>query len=348
MRDILKHRMATGKVLFQEKLILKLIIITSLFLVPGCTKVTYVRAQPDISVSRTKINAPLVIILDKHIKDQFVVRGSVKDIRISDYRKSVKDAIEKTFKNNFTSLEFSDDYPEKGIYLHIKDAKPIQVQETYSINLDIQWRMTIGSDGEERQKIEMISRGKFKATMVNQFYQLLRESIEVMCEDMYDNIFSKKENLAVFALKGRQYEMAIVKGKQRVAVMDFKRNAGITAVEAKYLTDKVRNGLIKTGLFDVVTNDQIATMLKMEEMRQAFGTECESKNCQINLGRALECRYVVVGDIQHAFKEYSVAVKILSVTDQKYIHAEEITVADKNRLPEASQKIVELITGKRD
>ncbi len=313
----------------------------------SCAGSSYVRAVPDVDRSDTRINAPLVIIIDKQIRDDYNVTGSVKTITIRNYRKTLQNALKETFEPNFLGIEFKDSVPGNGIYLHLRQAKPIQVQHPSSINLDIQYRVAIGSDGEERSRLENLAKGRFQATLVFQMRELLKDSVEVMCEDMYNQIFKKRENLAVFALKGKQYEISTKYGKQRIAIMNFKGGRVISNDEAKYLTDTVRTGLIKTDLFDVVTNDQIAEMIKMEEIREVFGTDCESKNCQINLGRALECKYVVVGSIQHAFKQYSIAVKILNVTDQKYLHAEEISVGDKNQLPVAARKVVDLITGKR-
>jgi TolB-like protein len=316
-------------------------------LMAGCAASSFVKADPDVDRSDVRINAPLIIIIDKQIRDSFMVPGAAKNLSISNYRKSLQHALKVTFEPNFQGIEFRDEIPGTGIYLQVRSARPIQEQFPSSISLNVQYRIALGSDGEERVKIEKLSKGNFQAATVFQMQQLLKKSMESMCEDMYLEIFTKKENLAVFTLKGKQYEMATKHGKQRIAVMNFRINSGITKEEAQYITDTIRTGLIKTDMFDVITNDKIDEMLKMEGMRQALGTECESKDCQINLGRALECKYVVVGSIQHVFKEYSISVKILNVSDQRYLHAEEITVGEKNKLPDAARKVVELIVGKR-
>lgn len=313
----------------------------------SCAGSTYVRVTPDIDRSDTKVNAPLIIIIDKQIRDDFNVSGSVKNFSIKNYRKTLQDALKETFEPNFQGIEFKDSVPDSGIYLHLKHAKPIQVQYTSSAGMDIQYRLTIGSDGEERAKVDNLAKGRFQATTVFQISELLKDSVEAMCEDMYNQIFKKKENLAVFTLKGKQYEITTRYGKQRIAVINFKSGGVVSVKEAKSLTNTVRTGLIKTDLFDVVTNDQIDEMIKLEEVRQVFGTDCESKNCQINLGKALECKYIIIGNIEHAFNQYSIAVKILNVSEQRYLHAEEISVAKKDQLPVAAKKVVDLMTGKR-
>lgn len=313
----------------------------------GCAGSGYVRALPDIDRANTKINSPLIIIIDNQINDDIIIPG-FKNFKIQNYRQSLADALKETFRDNFTNIEFKDSEPSSGIYLRLKHAKPIQVQYTHTVGMNIQYRFAIGSDGEERAKVENLTKGNYQASNIYQIDELLKNSIEIMCEDIYNQIFRKKEHLAVFTLKGKQYEISTRHGKQRIAVINFKSSGAVSSKEALTLTDTVRTGLIKTDLFDVVTNDQIDEMIKLQEVRQVFGTDCESKNCQINLGKALECKYLIIGNINHAFNQYSIAVKILNVSEQRYLHAEEINVTQKNQLPAAARKVVDLMTGKRE
>ncbi|MDH5721641.1 MAG: hypothetical protein OEZ13_13630 [Spirochaetia bacterium] len=42
--------------------------------------------------------------------------------------------------------------------------------------------------------------------------------------------------------------------KIRIAVLPFEHSDGVTASEAAYLTEAVRNTLIRTGIFEVISN----------------------------------------------------------------------------------------------
>lgn len=126
--------------------------------------------------------------------------------------------------------------------------------------------------------------------------------------------------------------------------MPFEYGKKITTAEADYITERVRVALIKTEKFDVVSNDQITTMLKTVEKRQQLGT-CTSEACIIEVGRALDCSYMLVGKIDNAFGEYTVSGKILNVAEQKYVKADEVTIKQKDAIPESSRILVDNLTG---
>jgi len=133
-------------------------------------------------------------------------------------------------------------------------------------------------------------------------------------------------------------------GAERIAVMPFSHGKNISNDEASYITERVRIALIKTEQFDVVSNDQVSTMLKTLGERQSLG-DCTSDDCFIKVGKALECRYMLVGKIDNAFGEFSVSGKILNIAEQKYIKADEVTIKQKDAIPESSRVLVDNLTG---
>ncbi|MDH5717913.1 MAG: hypothetical protein OEZ22_09775 [Spirochaetia bacterium] len=134
--------------------------------------------------------------------------------------------------------------------------------------------------------------------------------------------------------------------KKRIAVMPFDFSGAITKDEAKYLTEKVRSALIQTRQYEVISNDQIETMMQVEAKKQGVGPgSCSTEQCIIDLGNALECEKMLVGSAGEAFGEYSINAKVLDVVLQQYENAADVSVASKNDFPKAAKDVVAKLTG---
>jgi hypothetical protein len=136
------------------------------------------------------------------------------------------------------------------------------------------------------------------------------------------------------------------RGNIRVAVMPFRAGPGLSQPEAVYLTNLVRTALIKLGKFDVVSNDQLQTMLQTKQMIQKIGRgSCTTKQCIIDLGNSLECEKMFVGYAEGAFGEYALSLKMVDVVKQKYEVAEDIRITNKKKFPNAAVRIVNKLFG---
>ncbi|MDH5719452.1 MAG: hypothetical protein OEZ13_02410 [Spirochaetia bacterium] len=134
--------------------------------------------------------------------------------------------------------------------------------------------------------------------------------------------------------------------KKRIAVLPFEYGGGLTEDEAAWLTDSIRTALIGTDKYEVISNDQIENMMKLEAKKQGVGSgSCSSEQCIIDLGNALECEKVLTGKASGAFGVFSITGKILDVVAQKYEKAQEVTIKNKNDFPQAAQDMVRKLTG---
>ena len=134
--------------------------------------------------------------------------------------------------------------------------------------------------------------------------------------------------------------------KKRIAVMPFDYSGQINKEEAKYLTEKVRSALIQTRQFEVISNDQIENMMAMEAKKQGVGPgSCNTEQCIIDLGNALECEKMLVGSAGEAFGEFSINAKILDVVLQQYENAADVSVNNKSDFPKAAKDVVKKLVG---
>ncbi|MDH5718631.1 MAG: hypothetical protein OEZ22_13480 [Spirochaetia bacterium] len=135
--------------------------------------------------------------------------------------------------------------------------------------------------------------------------------------------------------------------KYRIAVLPFKFGGTVTKSEVDYLMERIRSELIKTDYFDVISNDQLDEMVKMQTQKQGVGEgSCTTEKCIIDIGNALECEKIMVGSAMEAFGEYAISGKILDVVSQKYEKAEDIVIKRKSDFPNAAKKMVGSLVGK--
>ena len=91
----------------------------------------------------------------------------------------------------------------------------------------------------------------------------------------------------------------------------------------------------RTGIFEVISNDQIEQMMSIKSTKQAVGAgSCNTEACIIDLGNALECEKMLAGKAAFAFGEYSITAKFLDVVMQKYEMSAESKTRDKDDFPD--------------
>ncbi|MDH5717936.1 MAG: hypothetical protein OEZ22_09890 [Spirochaetia bacterium] len=136
--------------------------------------------------------------------------------------------------------------------------------------------------------------------------------------------------------------------KKRIAVLPFSHDKNISKEESGFITEKIRTSLIKTGLYEVISNDQIENMMKIKGAKQSVGAgSCTSEECIIDLGNALECEKMLTGNILKAFGLFTINGKVLDVVSQHYEKAEEVTISKKEEFPLAAENLVAKISGKK-
>lgn len=130
----------------------------------------------------------------------------------------------------------------------------------------------------------------------------------------------------------------------RLTVLPVQAGSGIEEREAEYMTEKIRAGLINSGHFEVLSNDQMRQMIQVKKLKQALGkgSQYRQENV-IDLANALESEKMVVGYMAGAFGEYTLNVRMLDARSQKYIIAQELSLREKSEFPAAARKIVNIM-----
>lgn len=97
--------------------------------------------------------------------------------------------------------------------------------------------------------------------------------------------------------------------KIAIAVMELDAN-GVTSVEAKALTDRLRIELFNAGIFQVMERDKMNRIL--DEMQfQMSG--CTSDECVVEVGKIVGVKKIIAGSVSKVGEIYSVSIRLIDV-----------------------------------
>ncbi len=120
--------------------------------------------------------------------------------------------------------------------------------------------------------------------------------------------------------------------KTAVAVMDL-RGSGISAIDAKFLTDRLMIELQRTDVFDVLERDKIGEILKEQGFQQTGA--CDQTSCLVEAGRLLPVEKMIGGSVGKFGETFSVQVRLIDLKTAK---------VEKTATKDFSQKMDYLLT----
>lgn len=94
-----------------------------------------------------------------------------------------------------------------------------------------------------------------------------------------------------------------------IAVLDLDPT-GIEQEQARFLTDRLRAELFKTGVFNVVERDKMNSILQEQGFQQSG---CTSVECAVEIGQLLNVREMVAGTLGKIENLYSINLRLIDV-----------------------------------
>lgn len=101
--------------------------------------------------------------------------------------------------------------------------------------------------------------------------------------------------------------MAVCQAQPRIAVLEFKAGVGLSQSDVNGLAGIFSTYLIDTRQFQVVERVQIDRIVSEQNLQLSSLTESQT----VEIGRLLNVRYVVVGDVNLVMGQYTIAVRLL-------------------------------------
>ncbi|MCB9059542.1 MAG: hypothetical protein H6627_13300 [Calditrichae bacterium] len=96
---------------------------------------------------------------------------------------------------------------------------------------------------------------------------------------------------------------------KNIAVLDLDPT-GVDEEQARFLTDRLRAELFKTGTFNVVERDKMNSILQEQGFQQSG---CTSVECAVEIGQLLNVREMVAGTLGKIENLYSINLRLIDV-----------------------------------
>ncbi len=105
--------------------------------------------------------------------------------------------------------------------------------------------------------------------------------------------------------------LSMATDQPRMVVLDLQRVGGTTEAEATLITDAVADRLTRIGLYQVITQREVATLLGVERQKQLLGCGEDATSCIAELSGALDARFVLSGQLNRLGGMYQLSLQVL-------------------------------------
>lgn len=124
--------------------------------------------------------------------------------------------------------------------------------------------------------------------------------------------------------------------RERLAVMPL-TGANVDEDLPAILDDFVTVEIAKSGAYDVVSAEEIRSVLGLEQMKQVLG--CDEISCLVEISGALDVRYLVWGKVSRLGDKLNISLSLTDVREMRTVHRHIETVDyDENLFPAAAQR----------
>lgn len=170
----------------------------------------YFETEPNIAPFEEKVDGNLTIILMPEIKDSTLINRDelIKHLMITEFRKTIQQALSKTFSNSFNDIKFSDQSSELGVSLVLYRVEPFwyideyiavtrygaqgeYTDTKYEIASRVNYKIALYQDGDSLLAYE----GEVKSdTTTRDAYgmnSVLKDGIKVFCEELFQETIHK-------------------------------------------------------------------------------------------------------------------------------------------------------------
>lgn len=108
-------------------------------------------------------------------------------------------------------------------------------------------------------------------------------------------------------------------GSPRMVVLGLQRVGGATEGEAALLNDAVVQWVSKAGVFQVISQRDIETLLGVERQKQLLGCGDDSSSCMAELTGALDARYVLSGQVNKLGSTVQLTLQMLDTQKSQVV-----------------------------
>tara|TARA_B000000460_G_C21303692_1_gene301325 strand:+ start:21 stop:575 length:555 start_codon:yes stop_codon:yes gene_type:complete len=100
-----------------------------------------------------------------------------------------------------------------------------------------------------------------------------------------------------------------VSAQETIAVIDFE-GIGISQLEAKALSERLRDELVITGKQKIFESGEMDEIFSEKDFQQSG---CNSNECAVEAGKLLSVERIIIGSIRNVGSAYTISAQIVSV-----------------------------------
>ncbi len=138
--------------------------------------------------------------------------------------------------------------------------------------------------------------------------------------------------LAMWAGQGQAAE------KINAAVSDFEAGNEVSPALAASVSDFIQSGLVQSGRFNMIDRKNMENVLK-EQGFQKSG--CTTAECAVEIGKLLNVKNMIVGNISKVGRRYVISIRLLSVETGKTDLSDDVECDSQEVIREASLKLAD-------
>ena len=121
--------------------------------------------------------------------------------------------------------------------------------------------------------------------------------------------------------------------RDSLALMDFTFTEGeVSASTAEKCTDAATNSVTRLKLFNVITGNDIRSMIEQQQLKEMMN--CDAESCMAQIAGALEARYMLTGKVSKAGNSWTVNLTLLDVETAQAVDRQTATFSDEAKIIE--------------
>lgn len=152
-------------------------------------------------------------------------------------------------------------------------------------------------------------------------------------------------NIMLSSIVSSQDIMPVTAPKPTVAVMDLEAKEGVSLKTTQLLSDFLRNLLHKQEVFELVSRENLQSILKEQKLQM---TECTSDACIVKVGNLIGAKKMFAGSIGKVGNTYLVTIKLFDVETGRMekIESDRCAGCAEDALLDSIDRVAAKISGK--
>ncbi|MEK6793555.1 MAG: P13 family porin [Spirochaetota bacterium] len=148
----------------------------------------------------------------------------------------------------------------------------------------------------------------------------------------------------VASILASMFAMALIAQERpiTVGIIEFQGGSGISAIDARTVSEVFRSELVTTGVYTVLERGKMDEILKEQQFQQ---TGCTSTECAVKLGKLLNMQKMLYGTMSKLGSRYYFVVTIVDIETSRVEKSVNDSMEGLDDLSKAVKRLIEQIIG---